>query len=69
MPFTLLCDTDKKVAKAYDVWKEKNMYGKIVMGIERSTFIIGADGTVSKEFHKVKADGHAEQVLAVFGAE
>jgi peroxiredoxin Q/BCP len=63
LPFALLCDTDKKVAKAYGVWKEKNMYGKIVMGIERSTFIIGPDGKVVKEFRKVKADGHVEKVL------
>ena len=65
LPFTLLCDTGKKVAEAYGVWKEKNMYGKIVMGIERTTFIIGGDGKVAKVFPKVKADGHAEQVLAV----
>ncbi len=63
LPFALLCDTDKKVAQAYGVWKEKNMYGKIVMGIERSTFIIGPDGKVAKVFSKVKADGHAQEVL------
>jgi peroxiredoxin Q/BCP len=63
LPFALLCDTDKRVAQAYGVWKEKNMYGKIVMGIERSTFIIGPDGKVVKEFRKVKADGHVEKVL------
>jgi peroxiredoxin Q/BCP len=67
LPFALLCDTDKKVAQAYDVWKEKNMYGKIVMGIERSTFIIGPDGKVVQEFRKVKADGHVEQVLEALG--
>jgi peroxiredoxin Q/BCP len=68
LPFDLLCDTDKKVAQAYGVWKEKNMYGKIVMGIERSTFIIGPDGKVVKEFRKVKADGHVEQVLEALGS-
>ena len=63
IPFPLLADTEKKLAQAFDVWKEKNMYGKKVMGIERSTFIIGADGKVKKEFRKVKADGHAAEVL------
>ena len=67
LPFTLLCDTEKQVAQAYGVWKEKNMYGKIVMGIERTTFIIDAGGKVARVFPKVKADGHAEQVLAVLG--
>ena len=65
LPFDLLCDTDRAVAKAYDVWKEKNMYGKIVMGIERTTFIIGTDGTLANVFSNVKADGHADQVLSV----
>jgi peroxiredoxin Q/BCP len=63
LPFDLLCDTDRAVAKAYDVWKERNMYGKIVMGIERTTFIIGTEGNVAKVFPKVKADGHADKVL------
>jgi peroxiredoxin Q/BCP len=67
LPFDLLCDTDRAVAKAYDVWKERNMYGKIVMGIERTTFIIDPDGTIAKVFSNVKADGHAEQVLKVLG--
>jgi peroxiredoxin Q/BCP len=65
LPFTLLCDVDKKAAEAYGVYKEKNMYGKKVMGIERTTFIIGEDGRIAKIFPKVKAQGHAEQVLAV----
>ncbi len=64
IPFPLLADTEKKLAQAFDVWKEKNMYGKKVMGIERSTFVIGADGKVKKEFRKVKAEGHAAEVLA-----
>jgi peroxiredoxin Q/BCP len=63
--FTLLCDVDKEVATAYGVLKEKNMYGKKVMGIERTTFVIGADGKIEKIFHKVKPEGHAEEVLAV----
>ena len=62
--FTLLCDVDKAVAKAYGVVKEKNMYGKKVMGIERTTFVIAADGTIEKIFAKVKPEGHAEAVLA-----
>jgi peroxiredoxin Q/BCP len=64
IPFQLLADTEKTVAQAYDVWKEKNMYGKKVMGIERSTFIIGPDGKLKKNFRKVKAEGHAAEVLA-----
>lgn len=64
IPFPLLADTEKEVAQAFDVWKEKNMYGKKVMGIERSTFIIGPDGKIKKAFRKVKAEGHAAEVLA-----
>ena len=64
IPFPLLADTEHKLAQALDVWKEKNMYGRKVMGIERSTFIIGADGKVKKAFRKVKAEGHAAEVLA-----
>jgi peroxiredoxin Q/BCP len=64
LPFPLLCDTDKKVAQAYGVLKEKNMYGKKVMGIERTTFLIQAEGRIARIFEKVKADGHAEEVLA-----
>src|SRR5881396_284888 len=59
----LLCDTDKKVAQAYGVYKEKNMYGKKVMGLERTTFIIGKDGVVRKIFPKVTVEGHIEEVL------
>jgi len=65
LPFTLLCDVDREAAEAYGVWKEKNMYGKKVMGIERTTFIIGEDGRIVKIFPKVKAQGHAEKVLAL----
>ena len=63
LPFTLLCDVDKEAAQAYGVYKEKNMYGKKVMGIERTTFIISEDGRIVKIFPKVKAQGHAEQIL------
>ena len=64
LPYTLLADKDKTVAKQFDVIKEKNMYGKKVMGIARTTFLIGPDGKIAHIFENVKADGHAEQVLA-----
>jgi thioredoxin-dependent peroxiredoxin len=63
LPFTLLADADKKVAIAFDVLKEKNMYGKKVMGVARTTFIIGPDGKIQHIFEKVKPEGHSEQVL------
>ena len=63
IPFPLLADTEHKLAQAFDVWKEKNMYGRKVMGIERSTFILGPDGKLKKQFRKVKAEGHAAEVL------
>jgi peroxiredoxin Q/BCP len=63
LPFTLLADDEKKAAEAYGVWKEKNMYGRKVMGIERTTFVIGPDGQIEKIYNKVKAKGHAAQVL------
>lgn len=53
------------MAEAYGVLKEKNMYGKKVMGIERSTFVIGPDGRIERVFAKVKAEGHAAQVRSV----
>jgi thioredoxin-dependent peroxiredoxin len=65
LPFSLLADVDKSAAEAYGVWQEKNMYGKKVMGIVRSTFLIGEDGKISKIFSKVKAQGHAEEVLSL----
>jgi thioredoxin-dependent peroxiredoxin len=64
LPFSLLSDPDKKVAEAFDVVKEKNMYGKKMMGIERTTFLIDPQGRVAHVFPKVKPDGHAEEVLA-----
>jgi len=63
LPFTLLGDADKKVCNAYGVIQEKNMYGKKVMGVARTTFIIGAEGKVVHIFEKVKPQGHADQVL------
>ena len=65
LPYTLLSDVDKKVCNAYDVIKEKNMYGKKVKGIARTTFLIGPDGKIAHVFNNVKPEGHAEEVLAV----
>ncbi len=64
LPFSLLADADKKVANAYGVVQEKNMYGKKVMGIARTTFVIGPDGKIQHIFPKVKPEGHAVEVLA-----
>ena len=64
LPYTLVADDDHKIAEAYGVWKEKSMYGKRYMGIERSTFIIGPDAHIKKVFRKVKPAGHAQEVLA-----
>ena len=64
LPFVLLSDTEKEAAQAFGVWKEKTMYGKKVMGIERSTFVIGPDGRIEKIYGKVKAEGHAGKVLS-----
>ena len=68
LPYTLLADTDKKVCEAFGVIKEKNMYGRKVMGIARTTFVIGPDGKIAHIFNNVKADGHAEEVLAYLKA-
>jgi peroxiredoxin Q/BCP len=62
-PFELLSDAEEKVCKLFDVIKEKNMYGRKVMGIERSTFLIDGDGILKKEWRKVKVDGHVDEVL------
>ena len=68
LPFTLLADIDKEVAKAYGVWGEKTRYGKTYFGIKRSTFVIGADGNVKKVMLNVKPDTHADDVLAALAA-
>jgi len=62
-PFELLSDRDETLCKLFDVIKEKNLYGKTVMGIERSTFLIDADGKLRREWRKVKVDGHVDEVL------
>jgi peroxiredoxin Q/BCP len=64
LQFPLLADPDHAVAEAYGVWGEKHLYGKTYMGIVRSTFVIDADGTVTKVMRKVKPDTHADDVLA-----
>src|SRR5687768_3777942 len=61
--FTLLADTDHKVAEAYDVWKEKNLYGKKTMGVERTSFIIDEQGNIAKILPRVKPAEHVGQVL------
>ncbi len=63
LSFPLLADEEKCAAEAYGVWKEKNMYGRKTMGIERTTFVIDPHGKIEKIYSKVKAKGHAKQVL------
>ena len=63
-PFELLSDPDQKVCNLFGVYKEKSMYGRKYMGVERSTFVIDAKGVVRHEWRKVKVKGHAETVLA-----
>ena len=64
LPYTLLADPETKTCQDYGVWKEKSMYGKKYMGIERTTFVIGGDGKLLLIFPKVKPEGHADEVLA-----
>lgn len=64
LPFSLLCDEDAAVSKAYGAYKQKEMYGKKFWGIERSTFVIDKAGRIKAIFRKVKVDGHVEAVLA-----
>lgn len=63
LPFTLLADDKKSVVEKYGVWKEKSMYGRKYMGVERTTFVIGSDGKIKKIFNKVKVPDHDKQVL------
>jgi peroxiredoxin Q/BCP len=62
LPFTLLADTDHAISEAYGVWKQKSMFGKKYMGIDRTTFVIDASGRVAKVFEKVNISGHADEV-------
>jgi peroxiredoxin Q/BCP len=63
LPFTLVADPEHAIAEAYGVWKEKSMYGRKYMGIERTTFVIDEQGRIAKIFAKVKPAGHAAEVL------
>jgi len=63
--FPLLSDEDHKTAEAYGAWGEKKMYGKSYMGIIRKTFVIGKDGKIEHAYHKVKADGHGDEILSL----
>lgn len=67
LPFTLVADEEKVALQAYDIWKEKSMYGRKYMGVERTTFVIDPDGRIAKVFEKVKPAGHAEEVMAAIG--
>ncbi|MGC4028127.1 MAG: peroxiredoxin [Steroidobacteraceae bacterium] len=68
LPFDLLSDADEKACHLFDVIREKNMYGRKVLGIERSTFLIDSQGVLRHEWRKVKVPGHAENVLEVLRA-
>ena len=63
-PFELLSDPEEKLCSQFDVIREKNLYGRKYMGIERSTFLIDAEGVLRKEWRKVKVKGHADEVLS-----
>ena len=64
LKIALAADPERSAIEAYGVWKEKSMYGRKYMGVERTTFLIGADGRVARVWRKVKVPGHAEEVLA-----
>ena len=63
LPFILLADPDKETIQAYDVWKEKNMYGKAIMGVVRTTYLIDENGIIAKAYTKVKATDNPQQML------
>ncbi len=69
LPFTLLSDEKKEVVEKYGVWKEKSMYGKKYMGIERTTFIIDEEGKIQNIFPKVKVAGHVNEVMKILKGE
>jgi peroxiredoxin Q/BCP len=68
LPFQLLSDESATVSKAYDVYKKKNMYGRVYWGIERSTFVIGPDGKIRAIFSRVKVEGHNAELLSALKA-
>ncbi|MEK9136192.1 MAG: thioredoxin-dependent thiol peroxidase [Bacteroidota bacterium] len=65
LPFMLVSDEGKELVQKYGVWKEKNMYGRKYMGIERTTFLINEKGVIAQIFEKVKVDGHTEEILGL----
>ena len=67
LPYNLISDTEKNILKDYGAWGEKNMYGKIVQGVLRTTFIINEDGIIEKVFTKVNTKDHAQQILEGLG--
>ena len=69
LPFELLSDPDAAVAKAYGVWKQKNLYGKKFMGIERTTFVIDKTGRIAQIYPKARVEGHVAEVLAFLTEE
>ena len=66
IPYPLLADTDKTLANAFGVWGQKKFMGREYMGVQRSTFLVNEDGTIFKEYRKVRPKGHAQQVLDAF---
>jgi peroxiredoxin Q/BCP len=64
LSFALAADEEKSMLEAYGVWREKSMYGRKYMGVERTTYLIGADGKIAQVWRKVKVPGHAEEVLS-----
>ena len=69
LPFLLLSDPELKAIQAYDVWKEKKLYGKVSMGVVRTTYVIDADGTIEMAMSKVKPDTNAAEILAYLDGE
>jgi peroxiredoxin Q/BCP len=68
LPFPLLADSDHSVAEKFGVWQKRSLYGRTYMGVARTTYLIGPDGTVAKRWDKVKVNGHAEAVLEALNA-
>ena len=68
LPYTLLADTEHAVAEAYEVWKEKSMFGRKYMGVERTTFLVDGDGRIARVFEKVDPSGHAADVAEAIAA-
>jgi thioredoxin-dependent peroxiredoxin len=63
LPFVLISDQSREIASTYGVWKEKNMYGKRIKGIERTTFLINPDGEIAKIWSRVRVDGHIDEII------